>query len=83
MRCCGHRRRRSSRRCARGSCCARRRARRNTEIASEVGVSLPTVGLWRRNFSSGGLDGLETAPRSGRPREIDDDEVAAGARQDA
>ena len=47
----------------------------NTEIASEVGVSLPTVGLWRRNFLARRLDGLETAPRSGRPREIDDDEV--------
>jgi transposase len=47
----------------------------NTEIAGELGVSLPTVGLWRRNFSERGLDGLQTAPRSGRPREIDDDEV--------
>ena len=47
----------------------------NTEIAAEAGVSLPTVGLWRRNFSERGLDGLQDAPRSGRPREIDDDEV--------
>jgi transposase len=47
----------------------------NTEIAREVGVSLPTVGLWRRNFSERRLDGLETAPRSGRPRQIDDGEV--------
>jgi transposase len=47
----------------------------NTQIAAEVGVSLPTVGLWRRNFSERGLDGLETAPRPGRPREIDDAEV--------
>ena len=47
----------------------------NTEIAREVGVSLPTVGLWRRNFSERRMDGLETAPRSGRPREIGDDEV--------
>ena len=48
----------------------------NTQIAAEVGVSLPTVGLWRRNFSERGLDGLQTAPRTGRPREIDDAEVA-------
>jgi transposase len=48
----------------------------NTEIAREIGVSLPTVGLWRRNFSERRLGGLETAPRSGRPREIDDGEVA-------
>jgi transposase len=48
----------------------------NTQIAGEVGVSLPTVGLWRRNFAARGMDGLSDAPRSGRPREIDDDEVA-------
>jgi transposase len=48
----------------------------NTEIAKEVGVSLPTVGLLRRNFCERRLEGLETAPRSGRPREIDDSEVA-------
>jgi transposase len=47
----------------------------NTQIALEAGVSLPTVGLWRRNFSERGMDGLADAPRSGRPREIDDDEV--------
>ena len=47
----------------------------NTEIAGKVGVSLPTVGLWRRNFCERRLDGLRDAPRSGRPREIDDDEV--------
>ena len=29
----------------------------NTQIAAEVGVSLPTVGLWRRNFSERGLEG--------------------------
>jgi transposase len=47
----------------------------NTEIAAETGVSLPTVGLWRRKFSERRLDGLADAPRSGRPRQIDDDEV--------
>jgi transposase len=47
----------------------------NTQIASEVGVSLPTVGLWRRNFAERGLEGLSDLPRSGRPRQIDDDEV--------
>jgi len=35
----------------------------NTEIAAEVGVSLPTVGLWRRNFSERGLDGLRDRDR--------------------
>jgi len=47
----------------------------NTEIAAEAGVSLPTVGLWRRSFSERGFEGLQDAPRSGRPREIDDDQV--------
>ena len=47
----------------------------NTQIAAEAGVSLPTVGLWRRNFVERRLDGLADAPRSGRPRQIDDDEV--------
>jgi len=47
----------------------------NTQIAGEVGVSLPTVGLWRRNFAARRMEGLADAPRSGRPRQIDDDEV--------
>ena len=38
----------------------------NTEIAAEAGVSLPTVGLWRRGFSERGLDGLADAPRAKR-----------------
>jgi transposase len=47
----------------------------NTQIAAELGVSLPTAGLWRRSFAERGLAGLADAPRSGRPRTIDDDEV--------
>lgn len=47
----------------------------NTQIAAEAGVSLPTVGLWRRSFSARRLDGLADAPRSGRPRQFDDAEV--------
>ena len=47
----------------------------NTQIAREVGVSLPTVGLWRRNFCERRLEGLRDARRSGRPRQIDDDQV--------
>ena len=38
----------------------------NTQIAAEAGVSLPTVGLWRRNFCERRLEGLSDAPRSGR-----------------
>ena len=47
----------------------------NTQIAAELGVSLPTAGLWRRSFGERRLAGLADAPRSGRPRTIDDDEV--------
>jgi len=39
----------------------------NTQIAAEAGVSLPTVGLWRRSFGERRLQGLQDAPRSGRP----------------
>ena len=47
----------------------------NTQIAAEVCVSLPTVALWRRSFSERRVGGLLDAPRSGRPRTVDDDEV--------
>jgi transposase len=47
----------------------------NTQIAAEEGVSLPTVGLWRRNFAQRRLAGLTDAARAGRPRAIDDDDV--------
>ena len=40
----------------------------NTRIAKEVGVSLPTVLLWRSRFEEHGLDGLADAPHPGRPR---------------
>src|SRR3954463_465309 len=47
----------------------------NTQIAAELGVSLPTAGLWRGSFAERRLAGLADAPRCGRPRTIDDDEV--------
>src|SRR3978361_2026204 len=47
----------------------------NTQIAAEAGGSLPTVGVWRGGSAERGLAGLVAAPRSGRPRTIDDDEV--------
>ncbi|MBW6455889.1 MAG: IS630 family transposase [Trueperaceae bacterium] len=40
----------------------------NTRIAKQVGVSLPTVLLWRSRFAEHGLDGLQDAPHPGRPR---------------
>ena len=42
--------------------------RENRDIAAELGVSRPTVGLWRQRFASLGLAGIEKdAPRGGRP----------------
>lgn len=40
----------------------------NVTIAAEVGVSIPTVLLWRRRFAESGLAGLADAPHPGRPR---------------
>lgn len=40
----------------------------NVEIAAEMGVSIPTVLLWRRRFAESGLAGLDDAPHPGRPR---------------
>ncbi|MDT4922444.1 MAG: hypothetical protein QOG01_157 [Pseudonocardiales bacterium] len=49
----------------------------NTEIASRVGVSRPTVIDWRARYQRSGMAGLEDEPRSGRPREIDHDVIIA------
>jgi len=40
----------------------------NVEVARELGVSIPTVLLWRRRFKERGLAGLADAPHPGRPR---------------
>lgn len=48
----------------------------NTAIAERLGVSIPLIGHWRRRFRDHGLAGLYDAPRSGRPRTHNDDEVA-------
>lgn len=39
----------------------------NVAIADELGVSVPTVGLWRTRFRERGLAGLADGPRTGRP----------------
>ncbi len=43
----------------------------NQEIALALGMPQVTVGKWRRCFVERGLDGLQDAPRSGRPRQHD------------
>jgi transposase len=47
----------------------------NTEIAREVGVSVPTVRRWRSRFAERRLDGLVDEPRPGQPRKITDARV--------
>jgi transposase len=46
-----------------------------TEIAREVGVSLPTARRWRKRFAERRLDGLVDEPRPGQPRKITDAKV--------
>ena len=43
----------------------------NQVIADTVGVSRPTVNLWRDRYTERGLAGLEDEPRPGRPRQVD------------
>src|SRR6187455_3211609 len=49
----------------------------NTEIATRVGVSRPTVIHWRDRYAEGGLAALADRKRSGRPRRIDEAQVVA------
>lgn len=37
------------------------------QVAAEQGVSIPTVGKWRRRFAEQGVKGLRDLPRSGKP----------------
>ena len=40
----------------------------NQDIAAKLDCNRHTVGQWRERFVSKGLEGLQDAPRSGRPR---------------
>ena len=46
-------------------------------VAAELGVHEHTVGKWRRRFLTNRIEGLLDEARPGRPRTIDDDQVAA------
>lgn len=48
----------------------------NLAIARSLRVSQPLISYWRRRYRDNGLAGLYDAPRSGRPRTHEDDEVA-------
>jgi transposase len=43
----------------------------NFVIAVRVGVSRPTVNLWRARYAELGMAGLADEPRPGRPRQVD------------
>src|SRR5918998_2024298 len=47
----------------------------NGGVAGALGVSRPTVALWRRRFAERGLGGLLDEPRPGAPRRITDEQV--------
>jgi len=47
----------------------------NTDVAEVLGISMPTVGKWRKRFLKDRLEGLVDEPRPGAPRTITDDDV--------
>src|SRR3954470_18423955 len=53
--------------------------RRDSEksVANELGIHEHTVGKWRRRFLKDRIEGLLDEARPGRPRTIDDDQIAA------
>src|SRR5881227_3084981 len=46
-------------------------------VANELGIHEHTVGKWRRRFLKDRIEGLLDDSRPGRPRTIDDDQIAA------
>jgi len=53
----------------------------NAEIARRVGMSRPTVILWRNRYVAGGIGALGDLDRSGRPPVIDDAAVVVATLQ--
>ncbi len=49
----------------------------NTDIAERLGLSKPTVGIWRKRYLEQRSVGLYDEPRPGGPRSIRDEQIAA------
>jgi transposase len=47
----------------------------NTEIASRMGISRPTVVAWRARYDTSGIGGLRDRARSGRRRALDHSQI--------
>ncbi len=41
--------------------------KQNKQVADELGVTIPTVGKWRKRFAEQRLPGLQDAERTGKP----------------
>jgi len=54
----------------------------NTAIAGKVGVSRPTVLLWRGRYEVGGVAALEDLDRPGRPPRVEQAEVVVATLQE-
>jgi hypothetical protein len=50
---------------------------RNAEIADRVGVSRPTVNVWRSRYVDAGMAGLVDVDRPGRPKTVDQQTIIA------
>jgi putative transposase len=48
----------------------------NKAIAAKLGLTKPTVGMWRKRYIGNGLSGLHDELKPGRPRTISDEQVA-------
>ncbi len=46
----------------------------NARIAAEVGTTT-SVRKWRKRYAEAGLAGLDDSPRSGRPKQVDDERI--------
>ncbi len=50
---------------------------RTSSICHRLEVTRPTVSQWKKRYVSHGVEGLDDAPRSGRPKTIDDAQIIA------